>query len=192
MRMVEYQRVQHALPNGVPDLQAPDNFWIRTDTTWYLMLDSEAVVPDASGTKHLHRPEFRYASYVRYAQEGRAPGKLADRFTELWGDRNKLLKTGSGSIGENDEEVPLGTPRRMTLYARTLVERVEVHSEGKRRVTRKQREALWSLNGEGTYRKGPYMPEPHSTLGADADPHVRVDPVTYGYGPFKLPKDDDI
>lgn len=193
MRLVEYQQVEHALPDGTPDPKAADNHYYRSETTWYVASDSDAVAPDASGTRHMHYPEFKYDSFLKYGQKGRAGYDLALRFTHIIprpDAARKPLKTGSGTIGAIDYDVHGGN-RAQYLLTRTVVEETETHSQGRRRATRTTREAQWGTMFRGGLPSGPYMAPAESTFFAQSEPHIRAEPVAYGYRPFTLPRDDE-
>lgn len=193
MEVVGYQRVQHALPDGRPDLDAPDNYWVKTTTQWFLVSDSDDVVPDERGVRHVHVPPFCSKGYVRYDSQGRASKKLLASFKEVTFDGVPLRKPvpdGSGSrSGALDVEMPK-CQRVLYWQVRSVVDEVEAHSEGKRRLTRSMRKAFWSVSTQGWTVGKPYIPDRRPMVAREPDPHVQVDPPTFGFGPVVLPRDD--
>ena len=192
IEFTEYQRVQRPLADGTPDLRAPDNFYIRVRYTWLLLLDSDRVTPEADGTRRLHLDGFTDAYRIEYRQEGRPSKALAERFTEvrpLFNGKSRM-ETGGTTRGDFDLAVPKGQ-RHLDYYVHAVVEKVETHTEGRRRVTRTTREAHWSVNGGGSRAGEVMVPRLDPTVGFEPGEHVRPEAPRYGYGPVSVPKWDD-
>jgi hypothetical protein len=193
IEVVEYQRVKNALPNGAPDLAAPENFYIRATSTYYLLFDTDTLPVDQNGNRHIHVDRLEYKTFEVVSQTGHPSRKLAEKFTEvfaLWTGKKPMV-TGSGSFSGFDQDIPQGQ-RRVDYLVRTIVEKVETHSEGKRRTIRTSRERHWSISGGGVNGHKPFLPPMDSLVAFEAGPHVRVDPIKYGYQPVVLPKPDDL
>lgn len=192
IEITEYQRVQRPLADGTPDPGAPDNFYIRIRYDWLLLLDSDRVAPDADGTRRLHMDGFKTTDRVEYRQEGRPSKALEERFTEvrpLLKGKSSMETGGSTTRTDFDLDVPKGQ-RHVDYYIRALVEKVETHTEGKRRVTRTTREAHWSIYGGGGRTGEVVVPQLESTAIFEPGSHVRPLAPRYGYGPVSIPKWD--
>jgi len=130
---------------------------------------------------------------VLFNQTGRPSRKLAQQFTEvmpLWTGKKPMV-TGGGSFSGFNQDLPQAL-HRVEYLMRTIVEKVETHSEGKRRTTRTTQERFWSEAGEGSYDHKPLVPRLDSLVGYEPGPHVRVDSPKYGYEPVALPQPDDL
>ncbi len=190
--VVGYQSVQHALPDGRPDPDAKDNDYVRTKTQWFLILDSNDLPVDASGNRHVVLPALSYRTYRKTEEKGRIRGAFALRFERVNpAPRGKLGKArvmGSSGNGALDYEYPAGQ-RVMYWTVRSVVQRVETHTDGKRRATRSESETNYSIAAQGWYADRPFVPdrEPRINFGG---PKVQVDAPTLGYGKPVLPKED--
>src|SRR3954467_3159677 len=80
---VSYQCVQKALPNGAPDLAAPDNYYIRVKSHYILFADSDSFAPDSKGTRHVKVPKQDFTTFEDYTETGDARGRLAEAFREI-------------------------------------------------------------------------------------------------------------
>lgn len=194
MNRVEYQCVQHAMPDGTPDLKAPDNYYIKISSTWYLVADSSSLTADADGNRRLHVPGFKFKSYRSFRQDGRATGELADKFKEIHPSSPEDNKNpvGSGASPGTDMVVSRGN-RMMYFYIRSAVEKVETHKVGRHQATRWTVENFWSVSAQGIgSNSAPFMPKAESMYGAEPGPHVQGGPVTYGYDPIVWPNDVEV
>ena len=192
MTVIGYQRVLHALPDGRPDAAAPDNAFVRTTTQWFLVADSDDAAPDGKGIRHVHVPAFSARQTVRYDSRGRSSKALLARFERVTFDGVPLrrpIPTGSSSSEGLDVELPKG--RRMLVFEiRSLVDEVETHADGERRLTRARRKSFWSVASQSGVPGRPFVPERRPMIQMESGPHVQVDPPLFGYGPVALPKDD--
>ena len=188
---VVYQRVQHALPDGTPDPKAPDNFYIRQTCTWFLTSDTDAITPDATGTKHVHHGGYRWRMFSKFKQQGRLRGGLHDRFTQVYPDGKAVMQTGSVSVPACDDAYPSGTGRHVGGVLRTIMERVETHTEGRNRATLIQRENWWAQVGGGMNGHDPFIPSLDAGVATEAIPSVLAAPPVFGYTPVSLPRDED-
>lgn len=191
IEVVGYQRIQHALPNGRPDTTAPDNFYIRTKSTYFLFADSDNVPPDEAGNRNIQLPKFDIEQYEQYKFEGRETKELSAMFKEVTPfDRNwrKAIKIGGGSLKEVDQ--PVGVGYRIVIFRiHTVSEKVETHTLGRRKSTRRHLQSYWSGSTNGTPNHKPFVPRIEKMVWFESGTGL-FDPPTYRYGEFKLPKLD--
>ncbi len=193
IEVVEYQRVKNALPNGAPDLSASDNFYIRARSTYFLAVDTDTLPVDQNGYRHVHTDRLSYKSFVVFNETGRPSRKLAQKFAEVLPlPTGRLpMQTGGGSVSGVDQDFPK-SQHHVRYLVRTIVEKVETHSEGKRRATRTTRERLWGVVGVGGAEQKPLLPPMDSLVVYEAGTHVRIDPPKYGYEAVAPPKPDEL
>jgi len=192
MEVVGYQRVQHALPDGRPDLKAPDNYYIQTRTQWYLQADSDTLPVDQSGNYQIHLPEMKATLFERYEEKGRAKGKLADAFTEIWpfAKKGTLVERGSMTSGAMDY-TRHRKQRVLHWWIRSVTTKVETHTLGKHRATRTLTSTEWSSSTQGWETGKPWIPNTDPMVTFEPGKHV-VDAPTYGYSTVvALPGDKD-
>lgn len=194
MEVIGYQRVQHALADGTPDLKASNNFYIRTRTQWFLVLDTDTLPIDGNGNRHVKLLPQKNRTYRKIEETGRIRGKLASMFTEVGApdrrERGKTVVKGEDSSGGLEFDRP-AKQRLLYWRVRSIAERVETHTEGRRRETRTLKETHWGVSSVGWHPGKPFIPErePHAIF--EARPHVQVDPPTFGFGAVGFPADDD-
>ena len=191
IEVVGYQRVQHALPDGHPDLAAKDNFYIRTHSTYYLFADSDTLPSEADGTRTVKLPKFDIEECEQYKVEGRESKELAAMFKEVTpmnGKSTKLAKVGRGWLGEVDQ--PVGVGQRILIFRiHTVSEQVETHALGRRKSTRRHYQSHWGGSIAGTPNHKPFVPRIEKMAWFEAGSGL-FEPPTYGYGEFQLPSPD--
>jgi len=193
MEVVGYQRVQHALPDGRPDLDAPDNFYIQTRTQWFLQSDTDSLPLDQNGKYHLQLPKFEATIYERYEEKGKSSGKLGDKFIEVLPQEKKGQFREVGKITSGGME-NTGERCQRVLYwrVRSITTKVETHTIGRRRATRTLTSANWSFSSAGWPTGKTYIPDTDPKVIFESGKHVQVDTPIYGYAPVvSLPGDKD-
>src|ERR1044072_4727878 len=136
VEVVSYQRVQHALPNGAPDLNAPDNHYIKVRLRYVLAVDSDALTADEKGLRHVDAPERRFSYIESFAASGDARGYLAEAFKEVSSARTfGRRQVGEVTFGRDQQTVSRGA-RYVAYFCKTTTEEVETHSDRGDRGTR--------------------------------------------------------
>jgi hypothetical protein len=185
--VVGYQRVQHALPNGAPDPNAPDNFYVRVTAHWYLFGDSDSVKADASGLRLVHVPGQKVEEFESYRETATARGWLAQRFKEVRapissGDA-RPRKVAWGTFEATDQTIHQGN-HFIVYRCKLVVEEVETHSDWGGPVTRIHARDSWSTVARGLHEHTFFDPATERVAWYESKPEVRVDPPVYGYVPM--------
>ena len=185
--VISYQRVLHALPNGAPDLGAPDNFYVRITSHFHVLADSDTVQPDQSGVRTLHKPAVKFEDSEWYEETGRASKELDAKFVEVKPPFNradrKKHKTSWGSSEAQDQPVYKGN--HIVVFERlTTIDSVETHTVGKRRVTRIQHKDGWGFSTTGVREGDIVDPSGERVYWCTDKSEVRVDPPVYTYEPL--------
>jgi hypothetical protein len=182
--VVGYQRVEHALSNGLPDPAAKDNFYVRVTSHFTLIVDSDKTEPDADGVRRIHVPKREFDSNEWYEETRPAPADLAAAFKEVFPpatrDGFKKHKVGWGSSGGAEQTVTKGY--RFLVFQRvTLIEKVETHTKGKLRVTRTEKSDTVGFHSAMAAAGKVLDPSKEKVYWCDSKPEVRVDPPVYKY-----------
>jgi hypothetical protein len=180
--VTSYVRVQHALKDGSPDLTAPDNTFERDKDHYVLAADSDVLPADAKGNRLVHQNAFSFEIFEGYDETGPTPDSMRSKFTSVGrlGSGSMERKIGGGTIPEQEQLVYKGN-RMIVYHVRTTQERVEIHTQGTVRVTRKWHETSWSIFGTMVRDGKPIDVKKPDLFGTKASFRVNVDPPIYRF-----------
>jgi len=186
IEVVGYQRVLNALPNGAPDPKAPDNFYVKITSHYVLAIDSDRFEPDSKGTRHVVTPRRDWVGLEGWEQSGRETPKMRDAFREVQlpesRSQYRLHKNSWGTSGRLEQDVP-SCGRLLTFHRQTIVEAVEIHTDGRRRSRRVHHTEFFGSTTTMVGKDQIFDPSKDKVYWSDSSPEVRVDPVLYGYVP---------
>jgi hypothetical protein len=183
VELVEYRRVQNALPTGAPDPRAADNFFVRITSRYSLLADSDAINPDPDGTRQFNIPAAKIEYREWYSENKRAPKALEAAFTQVARPWNRSdfhkHKTAWGSSAAFNQPTCKGN-HSVVYVCHATTEEVEVHTLGKKQFTRIHARESSSTTGN-TMSEGQYWDPATNRNLCDGKFDVRVDPPTYTY-----------
>ena len=180
--VTSYERVEHALKDGSPDLTAPDNTFARIKYHYVLDVDSDTFPMDSKGDRTVHQNAISFDSYEGYEESGPAPESLSSKFKAVrrLGSGSVERKTGGGTFSELEQTIYKGN-RMLAYHVRTTNEQVEIHSEGKLRVTRKWHSTNWSITATVVSDDKPFDVQKADLFAKKASFRVIVDPPIYRF-----------
>ncbi len=179
--VTSYQAVQHALPNGAPDLAAPDNYYVRVDSHFVLVLDSNRFPVERDGKRHVHEAAYATLGQDRYEENRPAVGPVSDLFREVLPRANPRLNidwTSKEVSGPTDNVVSKGN-RLRSFRVFTTIQKVEIHSDKKGQIIRKSTQTSVGSMTQGGYENTIYDPSGERVFWCESKPEVRIDPPKY-------------
>ncbi len=179
--VVGYQAVQKALPNGAPDLSARDNYFVKVESHFVLVLDSDRFPVEKDGKRHVHQGAFATFDREWYEENRPATGLLVNQFREVFPRANARLNidyAGKMVSGPTDNVVSKGN-RLRSFNVYTTVTKVEIHSDKRGQVIRRSSSKSTSVMTQGGYESTIFDPSKERVYWCESKPEVRVDAPKY-------------